>query len=105
MKLIQCQHSFMQGLFSKVYFKRSNIEYDILRLVDILNKAISINPQSSVLYAFRAFVKIHILGFLLMRLNGVLEPSEIKNKLDVKKAILMEPENLDTFYWSSKVLC
>ena len=30
---------------------------DILRLVDILDKAISINPQSSVLYAFRAFVK------------------------------------------------
>ena len=25
-----------------------------------------------------------------------------QNKLDVKKAILMEPENLDTLYWSSK---
>ena len=94
---------YARAIFKKVYFKRSNnIEYDILRLVDILNKAISINPQSSVLYAFRAFVKDSYFRFFTDEIKWSARAIRDQNKLDVKKAILMEPENLDTLYWSSK---
>ncbi|MDC3093181.1 hypothetical protein OA410_04245 [Paracoccaceae bacterium] len=94
---------YARAIFKKVYFKRSNnIKDDILRLVDILNKAISINPQSSVLYAFRAFVKDSYFRFFTDDIKWSPRAIRDQNKLDVKKAILMEPENLDTLYWSSK---
>ena len=94
---------YARAIFKKVYFKKSNnIENDILRLVEILNKAISINPQSSVLYAFRAFVKDSYFRFFTDDIKWSARAIRDQNKLDVKKAILMEPENLDTLYWSSK---
>ena len=94
---------YARAIFRKIYFKHSdNIRDDVLRMVDILNESILINPDSSVLYAFRAFVKDSFFRLFTDDFKDGPRALRDKNKLDIKKALKMEPEHHDTLYWSSK---
>ena len=71
---------------------------DAKTIKKILDEAILLNPENAVLQSFRSLIHesyYNIYGFKPLIQRG-------KNKEAVKNAVLLEPENHDVLYWSSK---
>jgi len=71
---------------------------DAQRIKKILDEAILLNPESAVLQSFRSL--IHEAYYAIYGFRPLIQRG--KNKEAVKKAVLLEPENHDVLYWSSK---
>ncbi len=92
---------YAKAIHNKVNFGNSkNIPGDVTNLMNFLDQSIQQNPNSSELYALKAFVSD---SYFRLFLNG-LKPRELRNenKKIIKKALQMDPNNHDTLYWSSK---